>query len=157
MSDQTIDVGRVVEAVRSALPGGRPASLHEPSFGGHEWQYVKDCLDSGWVSYAGEYVNKFESMLQDVTGAKHALAMSSGTVALHMALIVCDLKPGDEVLIPALTFVATANAVAHAGCIPHFVDSDIATLGISPGRKSIWQRSPKSTVGCASTGKPVDA
>lgn len=134
MSEQTIDTAKIVEAVRSVLPIGKPAALHEPSFGGREWQYVKECLDSGWVSYAGEYVNRFETMLQDITGASHALAMSSGTVALHMALIVCDLKPGDEVLIPALTFVATANAVAHAGCVPHFVDSDFTTLGISPGR-----------------------
>lgn len=134
MSEQTIDTARIVEAVRSVLPTGKPAALHEPTFDGREWQYVKECLDSGWVSYAGEYVNRFETMLQDITGASHALAMSSGTVALHMALIVCDLKPGDEVLIPALTFVATANAVAHAGCIPHFVDSDFTTLGISPAR-----------------------
>jgi perosamine synthetase len=134
MSDQKIDTSKVVDAVRSVLPAGKPAALHEPSFGGHEWQYVKECLDSGWVSYAGEYVNRFESMLQNITGVRHALAMSSGTVALHMALIVCDLKPGDEVLIPALTFVATANAVSHAGCIPHFVDSDFATLGMSPRR-----------------------
>lgn len=131
--EHELDVAAVVEAVRSVLPEGL-AALHQPSFGGHEWQYVKECLDSGWVSYSGDYVKKFEAMLQDITGAKHALAMSSGTGALHLALVVCGIEPGDEVLIPALTFVATANAVMHAGCVPHFVDSEIGTLGISPSR-----------------------
>lgn len=133
MSDHRLDIDAIVNAVHSVLPSGVPAALHEPSFRGHEWDYVKECLDSGWVSYAGEYVTRFEGMLQEVTGVSHALAMSSGTVALHLALIVCGVEPGDEVLVPALTFVATANAVAHAGCIPHFVDSEFGTLGIASG------------------------
>jgi perosamine synthetase len=100
---------------------------------GREWDYVKDCLDSGWVSYAGQYVERFERMLEQATGTRHAVAMASGTAALHTGLIVCGVRPDDEVLVPALTFVATANAVAHAGAIPHFVESDVATLGVSPG------------------------
>jgi perosamine synthetase len=99
---------------------------------GREWDYVKECLDSGWVSYAGQYVERFERMLEQATGARHAIAMASGTAALHTGLIVCGIRPGDEVLVPALTFVATANAVSHAGAIPHFVESETATLGVSP-------------------------
>lgn len=129
-SDIHLDPRAIVEAVRSVLPADKSVSLHEPTFGGREWEYVKECLDSGWVSYAGQYVNRFEGMLRDITGAGHAMAMSSGTVALHMALVTCNVRPGDEVLIPALTFVATANAVVHAGCIPHLVESEITTLGI---------------------------
>lgn len=99
---------------------------------GREWEYVKECLDSGWVSYAGQYVDRFERMLEQATGARHAVAMASGTAALHIGLIVCGVRPGEEVLVPGLTFVATANAVAHAGAIPHFVESDETTLGVSP-------------------------
>lgn len=133
-SEVVLDAAPVLAAVRSVLPAGRPVALHEPTFEGREWEYVKDCLDSGWVSYAGQYVQRFERMLEELTGARHAVAMSSGTVALHMALVACGVRAGDEVLMPALTFVASANAVVHAGGIPHFVDSEMATLGIAPAR-----------------------
>lgn len=127
----------VIEALRGVLDvGAGPVALHEPSLHGREWEYVKDCLDSGWVSYAGCYVERFETMLTEITGARHAVAVVSGTAALHTALMLCGVKLGDEVLIPALTFVATANAVAHAGAIPHLVDSDLATLGLDPARLS---------------------
>lgn len=129
-SPATLDVAAIVAVVTSVLPG--PAALHEPTMRGREWDYVKECLDSGWVSYAGQYVERFERMLEQVTGVRHAVAMTSGTAALHTGLIVCGIRLGDEVLVPALTFVATANAVAHAGAIPHFVESDSATLGVSP-------------------------
>ncbi len=111
-----LDVAAIVAAVAGILPG--PAALHEPTMRGREWDYVKECLDSGWVSYAGQYVERFERMLEQATGVRHAVAMASGTAALHTGLIVCGIRPGDEVLVPALTFVATANAVAHAGAIP---------------------------------------
>jgi perosamine synthetase len=130
-SPATLDVAAIVAAVASVLPGS--AALHEPTMRGREWDYVKDCLDSGWVSYAGQYVERFERMLEQATGVRHSVAMASGTAALHTGLIVCGIRPGDEVLVPALTFVATANAVAHAGAIPHFVESDASTLGVSPG------------------------
>jgi perosamine synthetase len=131
LSPATLNVAAIVTAVASVLPG--PSALHEPTMRGREWDYVKDCLDSRWVSYAGQYVERFERMLEQATGTRHAVAMASGTAALHTGLIVCGVRPGDEVLVPALTFVATANAVAHAGAIPHFVESDVATLGVSPG------------------------
>ncbi len=106
--------------------------LHEPEFMGNEWELVKDCLDSTFVSSVGKYVDRFEVMLAEYTGAKYAVAVVNGTAALHVALLLAGVKPGDEVLIPALSFVATANAVAHCGAIPHFIDSEFETLGIDP-------------------------
>lgn len=106
--------------------------LHEPKFSGNEWEKVKDCLDSTFVSSVGQYVDQFEVMLAEYTGSKYAIAVVNGTAALHIALLLAGVKPGDEVLIPALSFVATANAVSHCGGIPHFVDSDLATLGLNP-------------------------
>lgn len=107
-----------------------PMSLHEPEFAGNEWQYVKECLDTGWVSSVGKYVDTFERRIAEITGARHAVAVVNGTAALHMALLVADVKPGDEVIVPALSFVGTANAVAHAGAHPHFADSEANSLGL---------------------------
>lgn len=104
--------------------------LHEPEFSGNEWKYVKDCIDSGWVSSVGKYVDAFEVQLAEFTGSAYAIAVANGTAAQHIALLVAGVKPDDEVIIPALTFVATANAVAHCGAIPHFVDSSLDTLGL---------------------------
>ena len=110
----------------------RPIALHEPELGDAERRAVADCVASGWVSSAGKYVDEFEARIVAFTGAKHAIVVSSGTAALHAALLVAGVKPGDEVLVPTLTFVATANAVAHCGAIPHFVDSSVDTLGVCP-------------------------
>ena len=104
--------------------------LHEPEFTGNEWKLVKDCLDSTFVSSVGKYVDRFEAMLADYTGAKYAVAVVNGTAALHISLLLAGVQPEDEVLIPALSFVATANAVVHCGAIPHFIDSEWSTLGI---------------------------
>ena len=109
-----------------------PVVLHEPAFNGNEWGYVKQCLDTGWVSTAGAFVDRFEADLTAYTGAKHAIAMVNGTAALHIALQLAGVKSGDEVLLPALTFVATANAVSYCGATPHFVDSEEDTLGVDP-------------------------
>lgn len=105
-------------------------SLHEPEFGGNEWTYVKECIDIGWVSSVGKYVDEFERKLAEFTGARHAVAVVNGTAALHVALQIAGVKVGDEVLVPALSFVATANAVSHCGAVPHFVDSNESTLGL---------------------------
>jgi perosamine synthetase len=121
---------RFVKELRTLLGGGTPVSLHEPEFRGNEWAYVKECLDTGWVSSVGKYVEEFERRLAHLTGARHAIAAVNGTAALHMALVVAGVKAGDEVLTPALTFVGTANAVAHCGAIPHFVDASAQTLGM---------------------------
>ncbi len=121
----------VVEALRSVIGQGT-VSLHEPEFSGNEWAYVKECLDTGWVSSVGKFVDSFEGMLADYTGVKHAVATVNGTAALHVCLKLAGVERDEEVLVPALTFVATANAVSYCGAIPHFVDSSEITLGIDP-------------------------
>jgi perosamine synthetase len=123
----------IIAALKSCLPVDKGSvSLHEPWFCGNEWRYVKECLDTGWVSTVGSYVEKFEKMLVEYTGCGYAVATSTGTAALHIALKLAEVRQGDEVLIPALTFVATANAVDYCGGVPHFVDSDAVSLGIDP-------------------------
>jgi aminotransferase in exopolysaccharide biosynthesis len=123
----------IVEALKSSI-GASPQSLHEPSFKGNEWQYIKECLDSTFVSSVGKFVDKFENDLVDFTGAKHAVAVVNGTAALHIALKVAGVCAEDEVLVPALTFVATANAVTYCNAVPHFVDSEEITLGIDASK-----------------------
>lgn len=123
----------VLSALSSCLPAGCDfVSLHEPRFAGNEWAYVKDCLDTGWVSSVGSFVDRFETDLALYTGVKCAVAVVNGTAALHICLKLVGVVPGDEVLVPALTFVATANAVSYCGAIPHFVDSEERTLGLDP-------------------------
>lgn len=111
---------------------GQPVPLHEPEFTGEEGHLVQDCLDSTYVSSVGPYVNRFEAMIADFTGAKYAIAVVNGTTALQVALKLSGVQPQDEVLVPALSFVATANAVSHCGASPHFVDSHPQNLGLDP-------------------------
>lgn len=106
--------------------------LHEPEFSGSERALIQDCLNSTFVSSVGKYVDQFETMLADYTGAKYVVAVVNGTAALHIALQLAGVQPNDEVFVPALSFVATANAVAHCGAVPHFVDSSPDTLGMDP-------------------------
>lgn len=120
---------RVVDAIRSAIGSG-PSVLHEPTFSGNEWLYLKECLDSTFVSSVGKFVDRFEDDLARFTGVKHAVAVVNGTAALHIALKLAGVKADDEVMIPALTFAATANAVTYCGATPHLVDSEVRTLGI---------------------------
>ncbi len=125
----------ILSAIRSVLPKTAAAvPLHEPRFAGREWQLVKDCLDTGWVSSAGKYVDEFETRLRQLTGAKHAVAVVNGTAALHISLLLVGVRQGEEVLIPSLTFVATANAVSYCNATPHMVDSEESTLGIDPSK-----------------------
>jgi len=104
--------------------------LHEPTFAGNEWKYLRECLDSTLVSSIGKFVDRFELDLALYTGANYAVATVNGTAALHVALKLAGVIQDDEVLIPALTFVATANAVTYCNAIPHFVDNEESTLGI---------------------------
>ncbi|MFC4161591.1 LegC family aminotransferase [Chitinimonas lacunae] len=122
----------LLAALDRVLPSTRPLALHEPAFIGRERDYLLDCLDSGWVSSVGPYVDRFEGELADFTGIGHAIAVVNGTAALHICLLLVGVEPADEVLLPALTFVATANAVRYCGAIPHFVDCERTTLGIDP-------------------------
>lgn len=130
LTDQAIAYA-VVDAIRSVV-GDVPAALHEPRFHGNEWGYLKECLDSTFVSSVGSYVDRFESELASFTGARHAVAVVNGTAALHLSLLLAGVGPGDEVLVPALTFVATANAVTYCGAVAHFADVEERTLGIDP-------------------------
>jgi aminotransferase in exopolysaccharide biosynthesis len=122
-------IDKVLTAIQSVV-GSDPVSLHEPSFDGKELEYLKECIDSTYVSSVGKYVDRFESELATFTGAKFAISVVNGTAALHVALKLAGVKSGDEVLLPALTFVATANAITYCGAIPHFTDSEDTTLGI---------------------------
>jgi aminotransferase in exopolysaccharide biosynthesis len=124
-------VRRIVDAVRTVVGAG-PVPLHEPTFVGNEARYVQECLASTYVSSVGKFVDRFEAEIQAFTGARHAVAVVNGTAALHVALRLAGIGHGDEVLVPALTFVATASAVTYCGAVPHFVDSEESTLGVAP-------------------------
>jgi perosamine synthetase len=106
--------------------------LHAPHFGGNEKQYLADTIDSTFVSSVGAYVTRFEEMMAEITGAAYAVATTNGTTALHLALVAAGVGYGDDVITQPLTFVATANAIAHSGASPVFVDVDRDTMGLSP-------------------------
>jgi perosamine synthetase len=109
-------------------PGAPPAAgfipLTVPQLAGNEWAYVKECLDTGWVSSAGAFVERFERAVADAVGARYAVATVSGTAALHVALLVAGVQPGDEVLVSTLTFIAPANAIRYVGAWPVFIDAE---------------------------------
>ncbi len=105
--------------------------LHRPVFEGNERQYLVDCIESNFVSSVGTKVNEFEDKVAEFTGSKHAIATVNGTAALHVAIEMVGVKPGDEVISQALTFIATCNAISYAGARPLFVDVDLDTLGLS--------------------------
>ncbi len=121
----------IVDAVRRAVgtPNGI-LGLHEPVFAGNEIAYLEECIKSTFVSSVGPFVDRFERMLEEVTGAKRAVAVVNGTAALHACFRLAGVEPGDEVISPALTFIATTNAIAYCGATPHFVDSSLVTLGM---------------------------
>lgn len=110
--------------------GGRPIALHEPDLTGNESRYTQECVESGWVSSVGGFVDRFEKMLAEYTGARRAIATVNGTAALHLAMHLVGIGRDDEVLVPALSFAATAHAVHYLGAIPHFIDVSERTLGV---------------------------
>ncbi len=112
----------------------RRIPLCVPEIAGDEWRHVKACLDSGWVSSAGPYVERFEAAFAARLGAGLAVAMVNGTAALQIALLAAGLRPGDEVLVPSFTFIAPANAVRYAGAWPVFVDAEAETWQMNPDR-----------------------
>jgi perosamine synthetase len=127
------DVQQIVEAVASVVgPHEGMVPLHAPDLAGNAWDYVKQCIDTGWISSAGAFVSRFEQDVASYTGARHAVAVVNGTAALHIALLLAGVGRGDEVLMPSLTFVATANAASYCGATPHFVDVSQRTLGLDP-------------------------
>jgi len=106
--------------------------LHRPVFEGNERQYLIDCIDSNFVSSVGSKVTELEEKVAEFTGSTYAVATVNGTAALHVAIELAGVKPGDEVISQALTFIATCNAISYAGAVPLFVDVDVDTMGLSP-------------------------
>ena len=131
-SSQVFDAREAAAAIAALYPQERPLPLHEPKLTSEDQRIVADCVASQWVSARGDYVDELETTLARWCGTGHAVAVVNGTAALHAALILAGIGPGDEVFIPALTFVATANAVSMAGAVPHLLDSEPTTLGLNP-------------------------
>jgi perosamine synthetase len=107
--------------------------VYQPSLLGNEKKYVNDCLDSTWISSKGKYINQFEDGFSTFIGAKHSASVSNGTVAIHLALVALGIGPGDEVIVPTLTYIASVNAIAYTGATPIFVDSLATTWQIDTG------------------------
>lgn len=153
-------IGQILAALRMVLGDARPG-LHEPVFCGNEIAYLKECVETGWVSSAGKFVDRFEDELARYIGVARAVATVNGTAALHICLELAGVRPGDEVLVPTLTFVGTLNAVHYTGAVPHFVDSDEATLGVDPEKLGSYLRriavpGPDGPVN-RQTGRPLRA
>ena len=150
----------IINALRSALGEGNFA-LHEPRFTGNEQRYVQECIASTYVSSVGVYVDRFEKELAAYTGARRAIAVVNGTAALQVALRLSGVQANDEVIVPALTFVATTNAVHYLGALPHFADSEETTLGIDPRALRDWLKSIAEPAGDAyrnrQTGRRISA
>lgn len=110
--------------------------VYKPSLSGNEKKYVMDCMDSTWISSKGKYIQEFERRFAEYTGVSHATSVSNGTVAIHLALIALGIKAGDEVIVPAFTYIASVNAIAYMGAKPVFVDS----------LEDSWQMDPEDVV-----------
>lgn len=122
----------VCSFIRSLYPDQDNIPLHEPRFIGREKEYINKAINSTFVSSVGSFVDQFEKLVCDYTGAKYAVATVNGTAALHAALLLAGVKPGDEVITQPLSFVATANAIDYCGAQPIFVDVDRDNMGLSP-------------------------
>jgi len=127
---KNISANLIAESIQK-VTGKGPHQLHEPLFFGKEMSYLKNTINQNFVSSAGEYVNKFEKKIKEYTKAKFAIAVVNGTQAIYISLKACGVKKNEEVLVPALTFVGTVNAVSYLGAEPHFVDSQIENFGIN--------------------------
>jgi perosamine synthetase len=106
--------------------------IYQPELSGNEKRYVNECLDTSWISSKGRFVGEFEAAFAERIGAQHASSVCNGTLALHLALLALGIGPGDEVIVPTLTYVASANAISYTGATPVFVDS----------RRDTWQMDP---------------
>ena len=121
----------IIKSIRNVV-GKEKHHLHEPLFFGNEIKYLKKTITTNLVSSVGPFVKKFENQIARFTRSKYAISVVNGTEALHLSLVACGVKNNDEVLVPTITFVGTANAIVYSGAIPHFVDSEFETLGIDP-------------------------
>ena len=150
----------IINALRNSLGEGN-FPLHEPRFAGNEQHYVQECIASTYVSSVGAYVDRFERELASYTGIRRAVAVVNGTAALQVALQLAGVKANDEVIVPALTFIATANAVRYLNAVPHLADSEEATLGLDPRALRDWLKSVAVPAGDAyrnrETGRRISA
>lgn len=151
----------IIQGVRDVVQNDEVLQLHEPDLDENDAAAVADCVRSGWVSSVGEYVNKFEKDISAFTGAPHIVVCSTGTSALQVALRLVGVESDDEVLVPALSFVATANAVAYLNAHPHFVDVSEENFGIdakalSRHLRSVSQVSSKGLIN-KDTGRVIRA
>ena len=128
-----------------------------PDLSGNESAYVNECLRSTWISSNGPFISKFEASIANYTNTRHAIATCNGTVALHLALTGLGVGPGDEVIVPSLTFVATANAVVYCGATPVFADSDMDTWCLSvPSVARLLSPRTKAIIPVHLYGHPCD-
>ncbi len=151
----------IIDFIRDIYQTSEFIPLHEPKFIGNEKKYVLDCIDSTFVSSVGKYVDRFEQMMADYTGAKYAVATVNGTAALHIALKLVGVDQGDEVITQPVSFVATCNAISYCGAKPVFVDVDRNTLGMSPDslRAFLSANTTLTADGCINktTGRKISA
>lgn len=131
--------------------------VYEPVLGGNEKKYVLDCLETGWISSLGKYVPEFEQEFSSFCSRKFGVSVANGTVALQLALMALDIREGDEVIVPDLTFVATANAVSYTGAKPVFVDSEPDTWNMDPSRiEEKITKKTKAIIPVSLFGHPCD-
>lgn len=128
----------VVTFIRELYNNEEVIPLHSPVFMGNEKEYLNECIDSTYVSSVGKFVDKFEDMMVEFTGAKYAVVCVNGTNALHMAMLLAGVERNDEVITQALTFIATCNAISYIGAHPIFIDVDKDTMGLSPNAMETW-------------------
>ncbi len=123
---------KIVDFIKETFKTQEFIPLHEPRFIGNEKKYLNDCIDSTFVSSVGKYVGTFEKEFAKTVGSKFAIATVNGTAALHISLLLADVKKDDEVITQPLTFIATCNAISYIGAKPIFIDVDLDTMGLSP-------------------------
>ena len=129
----------IIQFIKTLYPECKDfVPLHAPVFLGNEKKYLNDCIDTTFVSSVGQYVDSFEQMMAEYTGADSAVVCVNGTNALHLSLLLNAVKPGDEVITQALTFIATANAISYCNAVPVFCDVDEDTMGLSPVAVQKW-------------------
>ena len=132
------DADKLINILSKLLPKNQNIPLHEPVFCGNEEKYVQDCIKTGWVSSVGSYVDAFENKISDFVKCRFAVSTVNGTSALHLALKTLGINANEEILLPSLTFIATANAVSYCGGIPHFVDVESDTFGVDSKKLEIY-------------------
>jgi perosamine synthetase len=126
--------------------------VYQPSLFGNEKKYVNECFDSTWISSKGKFVGEFENRFAEYTGIRHAATVCNGTAALHLALVALGIGPGDEVIVPTLTYIASVNSVAYTGATPVFVDSLKTTWKMCKERS---HRKPGRSWSCICMGTPA--